>query len=40
MFFVEVDNEIKLALTMPKYAQDIFKLIDSNRDFYLNGFRG
>jgi len=38
MFFIEVDSEIKLALTMPKYAQDIFKLIDSNRDFLSQWF--
>ncbi len=33
MFFREVDRDIKLSLSIPHYAEEIFELADKNRDF-------
>jgi len=35
MFSLEVDKDIKLTLTMPYMAEEIFELVESNRE-YLN----
>lgn len=34
MFFRKVDSEVKLALTLPQFAKEIFAVIDSNREFF------
>ena len=34
MFYREIDNELRLELTMPKHAQPLFEIIDRNRDFF------
>ena len=34
MFYREIDNELRLELTMPKHAQALFEIIDRNRDFF------
>ncbi|MGE4403716.1 MAG: GNAT family N-acetyltransferase [Desulfobulbus sp.] len=33
MFFRNLDNEIKLSFSIPQYAEELFMLIDKNRDF-------
>jgi ribosomal-protein-serine acetyltransferase len=33
MFFREIDRDIKLSLSIPQYAEEIFQLIDKNREF-------
>jgi ribosomal-protein-serine acetyltransferase len=33
MFFRNLNNEIKLSLSIPQYAEELFKLTDRNRDF-------
>ncbi len=33
MFFRQVDDNIKLSLSIPQYAEDLFKLTDKNRVF-------
>ncbi|WP_321414693.1 GNAT family N-acetyltransferase [uncultured Desulfobacter sp.] len=33
MFFRYLDNDIKLGLTIPQYADELFELTDKNRDF-------
>ena len=38
MFYREIDNELRLELTMPKHAQALFEIIDRNRDFFAERF--
>ena len=33
MFFREIDQDIKLSLSIPQYAEELFELTDKNRDF-------
>ena len=33
MFFRYIDDNIKLSLSIPQYAEELFKLTDRNRDF-------
>ena len=33
MFFREIDREIKLSLSIPQYAKELFQLTDKNREF-------
>lgn len=33
MFFRQVDDDIKLSLTIPQYADELFALTDRNRDY-------
>lgn len=33
MFFRYLDNEIKLSLSIPQYAEELFELVDKNREF-------
>ncbi|MEM8831909.1 MAG: GNAT family N-acetyltransferase [Cyanobacteria bacterium P01_G01_bin.19] len=33
MFFREIDRDIKLSLSIPQYAEELFELTDKNRDF-------
>ena len=33
MFFREIDRDIKLSLSIPQYAQELFELTDRNRSF-------
>ena len=33
MFFRQVSNEIELSLSIPQYAEELFKLSDRNRNF-------
>ena len=33
MFFRNLHNDIKLSLSVPQYAEELFELIDRNRDF-------
>ena len=33
MFFREIDREIKLSLSIPQYAEELFQLTDHNREF-------
>ncbi len=33
MFFRQIDNNIKLSLSIPQYAEELFKLTDKNRGF-------
>ena len=33
MFFRHIDDELKLSLSIPQYANELFKLTDRNRDF-------
>ena len=33
MFFRYIDDDIKLSLSIPQYAEELFKLTDRNRDF-------
>lgn len=33
MFFRQIDENIKLSLSIPHYAEELFKLTDRNRDF-------
>ena len=33
MFFREIDREIKLSLSIPQYAEELFELTDKNRKF-------
>ncbi|GAB4549088.1 MAG: GNAT family protein [Pleurocapsa sp.] len=33
MFFREIDRDLKLSLSIPQYAEELFKLTDKNRDF-------
>ena len=37
MFMYKVDNEIGLKLVMPSDAQDVFNMIDRNRNIFENG---
>ena len=33
MFFRHLNNEVKLTLSIPQYAEELFELTDKNRDF-------
>jgi ribosomal-protein-serine acetyltransferase len=33
MFFRHLDNDIKLSLSIPQYAKELFELVDKNREF-------
>ena len=33
MFFREIDRDIKLSLSIPQYAEELFQLTNNNRDF-------
>ena len=33
MFFRQIDSNIKLSLSIPQYAADLFQLIQKNKDF-------
>ncbi|MEL6438126.1 MAG: GNAT family N-acetyltransferase [Cyanobacteria bacterium J06621_8] len=33
MFFREIDRDVKLSLSIPQYAEELFELTDKNRDF-------
>ena len=33
MFFRQVDDDLKLSLSIPQYAVELFQLTDRNRDF-------
>ena len=33
MFFRHIDDELKLSLSIPQYADELFELTDRNRDF-------
>lgn len=33
MFFREIDRELKLSLSIPQYAEELFELTNKNRDF-------
>lgn len=33
MFFREIDCDLKLSLSIPQYAEELFKLTDRNRNF-------
>ena len=33
MFFREIDSELKLSLSIPQYAEELFELTNKNRDF-------
>ena len=33
MFFRQIDKDIKLSLSIPQYAEELFELTDRNRDF-------
>ena len=33
MFFREIDRDLKLSLSIPQYAEELFELTDRNRDF-------
>lgn len=33
MFFRHLDDEVKLSLSIPQYAEELFELTDKNRDF-------
>ncbi|MGF1589540.1 MAG: hypothetical protein ACFCU7_09875 [Pleurocapsa sp.] len=33
MFFRQIDNNIKLSLSIPQYAEELFELTDKNRGF-------
>jgi len=33
MFFRHLDNDIQLSLSIPQYADELYKLVDKNRDF-------
>ena len=33
MFFREIDRDLKLSLSIPQYAEELFELTDKNRDF-------
>ena len=33
MFFREIDRDLKLSLSIPQYAEELFELTDKNREF-------
>ena len=33
MFFREIDCDLKLSLSIPQYAEELFELTNKNRDF-------
>ena len=33
MFFRNLNDEVKLSLSIPQYAEELFELIDKNRGF-------